>query len=161
MITTPDGVAIYSQEEINAKYQEGMEDGRNYTVRSMNLKTREAIIEVMREEAENTMTNEDATELANKLLSRLDLDTVDTLVRKFTVSISVFGNEIITLEDVEAEDENSACNIIESEISISDISASFTISTNEASEDGSFNGWDFDLEDVIRDNMEVTAEAQD
>jgi len=161
MITTPDGVAIYSQEEINAKYQEGMEDGRNYTVRSMNLKTREAIIEVMREEADNTMTNEDATELANKLLSRLDLDTVDTLVRKFTVTISVFGNEIITLEDVEAEDENAACNIIESEISISDISASFTISTNEASEDGSFNGWDFDLEDVIRDNMEVTAEAQD
>ena len=161
MITTPDGVAIYSQEEINAKYQEGMEDGRNYTVRSMNLKTREAIIEVMREEADNTMTNEDATELANKLLSRLDLDTVDTLVRKFTVSVTVFGNEIIVLEDVEAEDENAACNLIEYELSFSDISASFTISTNEATEDGSFNNWDYDLEDIIRDNTEITASAQD
>jgi hypothetical protein len=132
MITTPDGVAIYSQEDvdtlnkrINEQYVLGMTHGKVATNNDLQDK---AINHFRSEVLEGNLSSDTALEIYNSLAEALGWKTVNNLAILFTVVVSYNGNTIAEIEDIEAEDSGSAEDEVSSELQVEDVEVSFQIS---------------------------------
>lgn len=111
---------FYTPEEVDAKVSEAKSQATLDTLRELahqNIRTSTAIFEVMKEEADNTMTKADAQELYDKFVERAGL-VAKQFTSKFTVSVSFEGAEIAQFEGIEAEDEDDAIAEVSDNIEI-------------------------------------------
>lgn len=164
MITTPDGVKIYFNEDIEPALQTAREEQDTYTARKTNLANREATYGVMKEEARNgSMTKEDALELFNKIADACGWDTADKIGSTYSVEILIQGNTVLTLDEVEADDEHDAEQIVMDDLNFEDIELSFTATAlGEANTDTiGDDSFRIDLAGTLQELVEIRVTEND
>jgi hypothetical protein len=144
MITTPDGVALYSDEDVRAQFIAGTEYGVRATTNDLQDK---AIKWFRNEVREGNMTQDDATGIYNGLAEALGWATVDSLNILFTVVVSYNGMTIAEIEDIEAEDADSAEDEVRNNLEVEDVEVTFSVSYNGTSHNETVNTtYEFDDE---------------
>lgn len=145
---------FFTQEEMDAKVSEAVTDGvqalHRATVKTSNdLRTR--AYEWFKSEARSgTMTKEDALSIFNGLADALGWDTVDSIASTYSVTVYVDGDEVGTFDEVEADDEDSACAEVTENL---EIEATMFIRLN-------YNGSHREDErEVSTYDLDITAEA--
>ena len=153
MFTTPDGIALYTEEDMTEARETQRTQfiaGSEYGVRATTNDLRTKAINWFRSEVrEGNMTQEDALGIYNGLAEALGWETVDSITTKFTVVVSYNGMDIGEFEDIEADDSDSAEDEVRSEMNVDDVDVSFTLSYGNQSCDGSVNmtyEWSDDFE---------------
>lgn len=161
MITTPDGVVIYTQEDVDAVRSELVhtanqkyEDGKGVMHRILRG---EALDWFKSEVREGTMSKDDAVGIFNGLAGALGWTEVETIATLFTVTVDYNGETIAEFSDIEADDEDSAVDEVESNIEVEDVEISFQVAYNGQTQNGSTNyTYEFDSSDLT-----FTATEQD
>jgi hypothetical protein len=151
MFTTPDGVALYTEEDMNearevqrTQFTTGTEYGIRAT--SNDLETK-AIAWFRSEILEGTMTKDDALGIYNGLAEALGWTTLDSITSKFTVCVNYNGTTIAEFSDVEADDADSAEDEVRGNLSVDDVELNFSISYGNDSARESVNvTYEFDEE---------------
>jgi len=160
MITTPDGVNIYTDQDVQEKVAEAKTTATDSANRYTNLRIAGVVETTFKSEVrEGNMEEDYAVGLYNNLASQLDWSTIDNLSVKYTATVYAFDDELFTINDIEADDEQSAEQSIWDDLNISNVRLSFDI---EASgEGGYFRGDVYDLDDFINDNIKIEVTEQD
>ena len=160
MITTPDGVNIYTDQDVQEKVAEAKTTATDSANRYTNLRIAGVVETTFKSEVrEGNMEEDYAVGLYNNLASQLDWSTIDNLSVKYTAVVNFLGDELFTINDIEADDEQSAEQSIWDDLNISNVRLSFDI---EASgEGGYFRGDVYDLDDFINDNIKIEVTEQD
>jgi len=161
MITTPDGVVIYTEEDMQALRSELIsvgaqkyEDGKGVMHRILRG---EALDWFKGEVRSGTMSKDDAVGIFNGLAGALGWTQVETIATLFTVTVDYEGETIAEFSDIEADDEDSAVDEVESNFEVEDVEVSFTISYNGDTQTNSVNNtYQFDSSDLT-----FTATEQD
>lgn len=155
MITTPDGVALYTQEDVDSikngiselltqRYEAGYKMGMD----TKSARLRNTAIEHFREIYSGAMDKDEVLEAFNALAGALGWDTVDSLAMKWTVSVDYNGSTIGEFT-VEADDEDSAISELQDNLEISDVEISFVLNYNGDECSESINTtYDFDSSDL-------------
>lgn len=151
MFTTPDGVALYTEEDMKSAVETQRTQfvaGTEYGVRATTNDLRTKAINWFRGEVRNgSMTQEDALGIYNGLAEALGWDTLDSITTKYTVVVSFNGNIVAEFEDVEADDSDSAEDEVRGNMEVEDVEISFILSYNGNTARESANvTWDFDEE---------------
>ena len=131
MFLTPDGVTLYTEADM-AEARETQRTqfnvGAEFGVRSTTNDLQDKAINWFRNEVrEGNMTQDDALGIYNGLAEALGWTTVDSLTILFTVVVSYNGNTIAEIEDIEAEDADSAEDEVRNDLEVSDVEVSFTL----------------------------------
>ena len=160
MFTTPDGVALYTQEDIdalNTKVNEQFKAGSDYASRSINNSLQDKAIKWFRSEVlEGNMAKDDATGIYNGLAEALGWATVDSITPLFTVVVSYNGNTIAEIEDIEADDSDSAESEVRYNLEVTDVEVTFQVTYGDHTYDETVNTtYEFD------DEFEYQAIEQD
>jgi hypothetical protein len=96
-----------------------------------------------------TMAKEDAEGIFNGLADSLGWDTVESITTLFTVTVDYDGETIAEFSDIEADDEDSACEEVEGNINIDDVEVTLQVSYNGSSQEGTVNRtYEFDPSDL-------------
>lgn len=148
MITTPDGINLYTEEDYNTvsnqQFNVGVEYGKNAT--SNNL--RERALEWFKSEAESSMTKEDALSIFNGLADALGWETVNSITSVYRVTIS-FQGACVGEFDLEAEDEDSAIEDVRDNLELVEAELSLSLSYNSDSSHETVDmSYDFDMDDL-------------
>lgn len=153
MFTTPDGVELYTEEDMNVAREAQRTQfvaGTEYGVRATSNDLRDKAVEWFRGEVrEGNMVQEDALGIYNGLAEALGWVTLDSLTMLYSVTVSYNGMNIAEFEDVEADDASSAEDEVRSNMNIDDVEVNFTLSYGDHSHDGSVNmtyEWEDDFE---------------
>jgi PDZ domain-containing secreted protein len=107
---------------------------------------------------EGNMERDYATALYNTIAEKVGTSTVTSIGGLYTVEISYEGDVIMTLNDIEAESEDEACDKVSEDLSVDDVQITFTVSVNgdyetvEAPYDRSYR---------IQEQLEISATEQD
>lgn len=106
-----------------------------------------------------SMTKEDALGIFNGLADALGWETVDSISTLYTVAVSYKGYEIASFEDIEADDDDSACDMVRNDLSIDEIVVSFDLdyNGNTVTCESNLSSWEFDPSD----DFEYEATEQD
>lgn len=141
MFTTPDGVALYTQEDVDTikaeaqtTAQEQFQAGTQYGIRCRNNELNVKALAHFKEIAEGALDPDEVLEAYNALAEALDWDTVKTFKNKFHVSVIHNGTIIGQFSDVEADDSNEAEEEVRSNLEIEDVEIHFTINYNGETE---------------------------
>jgi hypothetical protein len=158
MITTPDGVVIYSEEDLQSarstEYAAGYERGKGTMHKTIG---KEVLAWFKAEVANDDMNVELALNTYNKLAEAIGWETVDSLTTKYTVCVNYNDMTIGQFEDVEAEDEDSAIEEVRDNLEVDDVELSITLSYNGQQHRDSVNmTYEFDS-----DELEFEATEQD
>jgi hypothetical protein len=146
MITTPDGVALYSEEDVRSQFIAGTEYGVRATKNDLQAKAIKYFYEEVRE---GTICQEDALGIYNGLAEALGWAPLDSFTTKFTVVVSYNGMDIGEFNDVEADSASDAEEEVRLNMNVDDVEVRFTLAYGEKSGDGSVNmtyDWDDDFE---------------
>jgi hypothetical protein len=134
MITTPDGVALYTKDEmeaLNTKVNEQFKAGLDYGTRIINNDLRGKVIKFFQEQVSmGEMDTDEATRVFNGLAEALRWATVTRVVNFFTVTVSYNGTIIAEFEDVEADDASSAEDEVSSNMEVEDVEVNFALAYN-------------------------------
>jgi len=137
VFNTPDGVAVYTQEDIDAlnaqastTARDQFEAGTQYGIRCTKNDLNTKALAYFREVAQGALDADELVETYNGLANALGWDTVTSLGLKFTVEVIYNGSTIATFEDVEADDASSAEDEVQSNLEIEDVEINFTINYN-------------------------------
>ena len=161
MITTPDGVVIYTEQDIqelraelthvaNQKY----EDGKGVMHRILRG---EALDWFKAEVRSGSMAKDDAVGIFNGLAGALGWTEVETIATLFTVTVDYNGETIAEFSDIEADDEDSAVEEVEGNLKVEDVEISFQVAYNGNSQSGTTNyTYEFDAGELT-----FTATEQD
>jgi hypothetical protein len=143
MITTPDGVVIYTEQDMqelraelthvaNQKY----EDGKGNMHRILRG---EALDWFKGEVRSGTMSKDDAVGIFNGLAGALGWTEVESIATLFTVTVDYNGETIAEFSDIEADDEDSAVEEVEGNLEVEDVEISFQIAYNGLTRSGTTN----------------------
>ena len=152
IITTPDGVSLYTEEDMaearntqRTQFIAGTEYGAN--AKSGSLRA-DAIEWFKGEVRSGTMSKDDAEGIFNGLAYALGWREA-TLTTLYTVTVDYEGETIAEFSDIEADDEDSAVEEVESNFEMEDVEVSFTISYNGDTQTNSVNNtYQFDSSDL-------------
>lgn len=159
-------VAMFTEEQIaahdfnirNSGFSEGHSQGYHIGIAHSNDAYRNIIKEVfVSEVAEGNLDRDYAIGLFNAIAEKAGQPTVESIGGLYKVTVSVFGNTLFEVE-VEADDESEASDKVTEDIEWDNIELSFTARFGGQRGDGTVDGWEFDFEEVLRDNMEVEVE---
>lgn len=148
------GVLFYTQDELNAEVTNATgiatrrESNRIYenTLGAMQRMTREGEID-----------DESATSIYNEIAELNGWATVTTLCPKWTVQVQLFNETVGEFTDIEANDEDEACDKVRENIEIDDFTICVSLSYGDESIEGEVHGsYRFD----INDNLDFYAEEQ-
>ena len=160
MFTTPDGVALYTQEDIdalNTKVNEQFKAGTDYATRSITNSLQDKAIKHFRSEVREGNINKDvALSIYNGLAEALGWDTVESIGALYTVVVSYNGNTIAEIEDIEADDSDSAESEVRYNLEVTDVEVTFQVTYGDHTYDETVNTtYEFD------DEFEYQAIEQD
>ena len=151
MFLTPDGVTLYTEADM-AEARETQRTqfnvGAEFGVRSTTNDLQDKAIKWFRNEVrEGNMAQDDATGIYNGLAEALGWATVDSLTLLFTVVVSYNGMNIAEIEDIEAEDADSAEDEVRNNLEVEDVEVTFSVSYNGTSHSETVNTtYEFDDE---------------
>lgn len=160
MITTPDGVNLYTQDEmVEAQNTQRTQfiSGTEYGVRATTNDLRTKAINWFRSEVrDGSMAKDDALGIYNGLAEALGWATLDSITTKYTVVVSYNGMNIAEIEDIEADDEDSAEWEVRNNLEVSDVEVTFEVTYGDHTYNETVNTtYEFD------DEFEYQAVEQD
>lgn len=142
----------------NAGFSDGHEQGYRIGIAHSNDAYRNIIKEVfVSEVSEGNLDRDYATGLFNAIAEKAGQPTIESIGGVYKATVSVFGNTLFEVE-VEADDEDDARDKVTEDISFEDIELSFTARFNGERGDGTVAEYEWDFEELLRDNMEVEVE---
>jgi hypothetical protein len=161
---TPDGVNLYTEEDVQAlrterdtTAQQQYEAGSAYATRSTSNRLRANAIDWFKNEvAEGTMSKEDAEGIFNGLANAIGWEeaTISTL---WTVTVEFMGNTIAEFNDIEADDADEAESEVSSNLSVDDVKVTIRVSYGSEERKETVNTtYHFD-----QDDLEFNAVVQD
>lgn len=143
MITQSDGTVLYTEEERTAiidKYDENISALQseiwNATLTISSLKAsevekRDRVLAVFRDEVrEGTMDSDNATELFNRIAFALGWDKVSSVRTLWGVSVTYYDQVVAEFSDIEADDEDDACEQVRQNMEVESSDVQFVISYN-------------------------------
>ena len=131
MFLTPDGVTLYTEADM-AEARETQRTqfnvGAEFGVRSTTNDLQDKAIKHFRSEVRNGSIDKDvALDIYNGLAEALGWDTVDSINALYTVVVSYNGNTIAEIEDIEADDTDSAEAEVRYNLEVSDVEVTFEV----------------------------------
>ena len=153
---------FYTEEEVQAKISQVVENmtashqsDLQYQVvrrgRQIQEQTYEACKGMLGEVDDESMVS-----IYNTIAEANGWATIEAFTKQFTVTVMYQGQEVAMFQDVEAEDEDSACEDVLENMSVDSCTVSLSISYGNKSEDAEveISSWDLDTD-------EFTAEANE
>jgi hypothetical protein len=109
------------------------------------------------------MSKDYAVELYNKIADENRWTHVDKIAVTYNVTVTLFGDSILFVENIEANDEDDACDKVTEDLDFSDIEVNFTVSAlgEDASATVTDDSYYVDFSGILRDNIEVSAEENE
>lgn len=149
MITTPDGVNLFTQEDYDNATTQQFHAGVEFSKRSISESLRDKAIEWFKAEAESTMSKEDALNIFNGLAEALGWDTIESIATKFTVLVNYLGNTVAEFSGVEADSDDEAIEKVMSGLEVVDAELSLRLSyDNDTCYEQVDISYDFDTDDL-------------
>ena len=105
--------------------------------------------------ANGDLYKSNATEVYNAIADESGWDNIDSIQASYNVNVSYDNEHVFTATNVEADDEDSACELVLDNLEISNVSISFDIEYGDDSENSSISLWD---DSFIRDSLTAYAE---
>lgn len=101
--------------------------------------------------------NDYAVDLYNTVASSVSQPRITSFKATYTVTVSVFGSTILEISDVEADDEDEACEKVADNLTVESLDVNFALDSLGFMGYGSANDYDFDFSSIILDNIECEA----
>lgn len=159
-----DGVTLYGESDVTElKVVWEKQCVENVTAR-VEGQIQDSLITVFKREiGHGNMTKDYAVELYNKIADENRWTHVSQIAVTYNVTVTLFGDSILFVENVEANDEDEACDKVTEELDFSDIEVNFTVSAlgEDASATVSDDSYYVDFAGILRDNVEVSAEENE
>lgn len=159
-----DGVTLYGESDVTElKVVWEKQCVENVTAR-VEGQIQDSLITVFKREiGHGNMTKDYAVELYNKIADENRWTHVSQIAVTYNVTVTLFGDSILFVENVEANDEDEACDKVTEELDFSDIEVNFTVSAlgEDASATVSDDSYYVDFAGILRDNIEVSAEENE
>jgi hypothetical protein len=149
MFKTPDGVAVYTQEDVDAlsrQMTQNYEDGKGM----MHRKLRGEALDWFKGEVRSgAMEKEDAEGIFNGLAGALGWAEVENISPIYTVSVHYNGEIIAEFSDIEADDEDGAVEEVENNLEVTSAEIRLHLTYNGHTESGSADmTYDFDASEL-------------
>jgi hypothetical protein len=159
-----DGVTLYGESDVTElKIVWEKQCVENVTAR-VEGQIQDSLITVFKREiGHGNMSKDYAVELYNKIADENRWTHVSQIAVTYNVTVTLFGDSILFVENVEAESEEDACDKVTEEIDFSDIEVNFTVSAlgEDASATVTDDSYYVDFSGILRDNIEVSAEENE
>lgn len=148
-------VTYYEESDIATRIDEERTRAIEMARNSLRAENRADVLNIFKVEARTSMTEEDALDLFNKIAIACGWETAEAsdLVTRFRAEVSLLGETILELDDIEADDEEAAKQQVLDDISFSDIEVRGDLSV--LNDSASFRVGTWDLDDFLSDNLEV------
>jgi len=164
VITTPEGITLYGESDVTElKVVWEKQCVENVTAR-VEGQIQDSLITVFKREiGHGNMSKDYAVELYNKIADENRWTHVSQIAVTYNVTVTLFGDSILFVENVEADSEDDACDKVTEEIDFSDIEVNFTVSAlgEDASATVTDDSYYVDFSGILRDNIEVSAEENE
>lgn len=164
MITTPDGIVLYGESDVTElKVVWEKQCVENVTAR-VEGQIQDSLITVFKREiGHGNMSKDYAVELYNKIADENRWTHVERIVATYNVTVSLFGDSILFVENIEADDEDDACDKVTNDIEFSDIEVNFSVSAlgEDACATVTDDSYYVDFAGILRDNIDVSAEENE
>lgn len=163
MLQTPDGVTIYTQEDMdnmrathNAELAAKFEMGKTYGATNAYSTLQSKVIAFFKQEAESTMDKDDALEFYNSLAGFVGLETITSLASHYTVVVTWDDGTILgEFSEIEAYDEDGAIEEVRSNLEI-EVDLNVSVSYNYDTITSTINTYD-----NYEDRLEFEATLED
>jgi hypothetical protein len=159
-----DGVTLYGESDVTElKIVWEKQCVENVTAR-VEGQIQDSLITVFKREiGHGNMSKDYAVELYNKIADENRWTHVSQIAVTYNVTVTLFGDSILFVENVEADSEDDACDKVTEEIDFSDIEVNFTVSAlgEDASATVTDDSYYVDFSGILRDNIEVSAEENE
>jgi len=160
---------FYTEDELQARLTNArLADALDHATQAQRAKdnTNYACATVLEEELRNAVSDdkisaEDANQLFANISERLGWQvSVDFTVKLWTVTVSCNYDDIATFDDIEAEDEDDAVEIVRDNLNLYDVSATATFEYEGSQYTYEVTSVEHDLGDYFTDNLEFEARRQ-
>lgn len=151
---------FYTEEEVQAKITQVVENltstntaNLKWELSRQRRRTQESAYDACKNML-GEVDDESMVSIYNTIAEACGWDTIEAFTKMFSVTVMYNGSEIAIFEDVEAQDEDEACNTVLENMQVESANISFDISYGHATESGSA-----DVDTYSLDTDEFTAEA--
>jgi hypothetical protein len=159
-----DGVTLYGESDVTElKIVWEKQCVENVTAR-VEGQIQDSLITVFKREiGHGNMSKDYAVELYNKIADENRWTHVSQIAVTYNVTVTLFGDSILFVENIEANDEDDACDKVTEDLDFSDIEVNFTVSAlgEDASATVTDDSYYVDFSGILRDNIEVSAEENE
>lgn len=149
-------VTYYEEADVNARIAEARTTVEEWAYNTLRASNRVDTLAVFKQEVlDGTMTDESAVELFNKVAIACGWETaeVSDMQTRFRAEVSLLGEVVLELDDIEADDEEDAKQKVLDDISFDNIEVRGDLTV--LGDSGSFRAGTWDLDDFLSDNLEV------
>ena len=149
-------VTYYEEADVNARIAEARTTVEEWAYNTLRASNRVDTLAVFKQEVlDGTMTDESAVELFNKVAIACGWETaeVSDMQTRFRAEVSLLGEVVLELDDIEADDEDDAKQKVLDDISFDNIEVRGDLTV--LGDSGSFRAGTWDLDDFLSDNLEV------
>ena len=153
---TLNDITYYEESDLAERISSERSTASEWAVNSLRADNRHDTLAIFKSEVSaGSMTEEDALELFNKIAIACGWDTaeVSDLQTRFRAEVSLLGETVLELDDIEADDEDDARQKVLDDISFDNIEVRGDLTT--LGDSGSFRAGTWDLDDFLSDNLEV------
>jgi hypothetical protein len=153
---TLNDITYYEESDIADRIASERSTASEWAVNSLRADNRHETLAIFKAEVSaGTMTDEDAVELFNKIAVACGWETAvaSDLITRFRAEVSLLGETVLELDDIEADDEDDAKQKVLDDISFDNIEVRGDLTT--LGDSGSFRAGTWDLDDFLMDNLEV------
>lgn len=149
-------VTYYEEADVSTRIAEERDRASEGARNLLRAENRVDTLAVFKQEVlDGSMTDESAVELFNKVAIACGWETaeVSDLQTRFRAEVSLLGEVVLELDDIEADDEDDAKQKVLDDISFDNIEVRGDLTT--LGDSGSFRAGTWDLDDFLNDNLEV------
>jgi hypothetical protein len=159
-----DGVTLYGESDVTElKVVWEKQCVENVTAR-VEGQIQDSLITVFKREiGHGNMSKDYAVELYNKIADENRWTHVEKIAVTYNVTVTLFGDSILFVENIEANDEDDACDKVTEDLDFSDIEVNFSVSAlgEDACATVTDDSYYVDFAGILRDNIEVSAEENE
>lgn len=152
---TTSGVVVFTQDDLNNAVANAKAIVKDGTVASVCSDVKD----IFRSEVtEGNMERDYATTLYNTIAEKVGGSTVTSIGGLYTVEVSYDNDVVMVINDIEADNEDEACDSVREGISVDDVALSFTLSYNGEYEQVETS---YDRAWTIESELDLSATEQD
>lgn len=140
---TASGMTVFTQDDLNANAEATRAQTRTATTEA----NMSAVREVLKDEVrEDNLQRDYATSLYNTIAEKVGTPALSSIGATYQVEVIYEGDVIMTINGIEADDEDLACEAVSNDISVDDVELRFTIS----------HGSDYETVEMPQDSWDIT-----